>query len=646
MKASLPRLSPGTVTAVAALLAVAAACFVYADRAAPGRKAEERVDEWSESKPPHWRLVTRVWLPRAATINGWLALAAAAAVPWARRPLGGPTPPESRPDPAVSGASRLPEDSPRVRRLGWAAMALVAGLAAWSTGPRLGQSLWGDEARTLREFIVGQYHADDAGRLTFDEATWGDAFFNFRTPNNHVLFSVTARAAHRLLARPSTKPDAPYFSEWAMRLPAWLAGLGAIFSVAGLGAAFGWRRAGWVAAALLAMHPGFIRYAAEARGYAFLLAFGPLLLIALGRAVRTGCWRWWAMAAVLDFALVYTWPLGLHAVVVANLGAVAAVVFGRGRAAHDRVTLVLRWGLTALAAGAVWLQLFLPNLIQLRFWLRGESARGVPGDGGWIDALGTLLTGRVWHDADATNPLLTPWLRTWQSHPWLVGLTAVLVAAVLLAGAVAVWRRTPFFRWWLPALVVPPAVILIQAALSGSVLYPWYLMAAVPGVLLLMAIGLDTTAARLTASPAGRTAVLAAAVLGFALTGAQTRAHLRQHPIEPNREASLTVQPVINPHHPEYHRHVLTAGFLMRNTIYDPGVRAFETAAQLRDLIDEAARTGRDCVVIYGQRELARQVFPEIMALLDDPAVFEPVATLHGQEAYCTRHVVRHRATR
>ena len=646
MNTRLPRLTRGTVTAVAVLVAVAAACFVYADRAAPGRKAEERADEWSESKPPHWRIVTRVWLPRAAFLNGWLALAAAAVVPWAMRPAGGAATGASGPASAPGGPTGAKADAPRVRRWGWAAMAVLAGLAAWSTAPRLGQSVWGDEARTLREFIVGQYHADDAGGLKFDAATWGDAFFNFRTPNNHVLFSVAARASHQLLARPSTEPGSAYFSEWAMRLPAWLAALGAVFSVAGMGAVFGWRRAGWVAAALLVLHPGFVRYAAEARGYAFLLAFGPLLLIALARAVQTGRWRWWALAATLDFALLYTWPLSLHAVAVANLGAVAALVFGGGRAPRDRITQCLRWGLTALAAAAAWTQLFVPNIIQLRFWLRGTSAQGVPGDGGWIDAVGVMLTGRVWHEADAANPLLTPWVRTWQAHPWLVAAAGALLAGALLAGVVAAWRRTPLLRWWLPALLLPPAFILIQAGLSGSVLYPWYLMAAVPGVLLLLAIGLETAATRVTGSAAGQTALLGAGVLAFALTGAEARAHLRRHPIEPNREASLLVQPVINPRHPDYQRHVLTGGFLMRNTIYDPGVREFENVAQLRALMDEAGRTGRDFVVIYGQRELARQSFPEIMALLDDPAVFQPVATLHGQEAYCTRYVVRHAPAR
>lgn len=649
MKAGLKRPSWGTMAAVAVLLAVAVGSFWYADRAAPGRKSEERVAAAvAEGKSLHWRNVTRVWLPRAAFLNGWIALAVAALVPLARRPL---TPPaRDEPDPADgAGAAKFnapgapPDDPPRVRRLGWIAMVALAAVAGWSTAPRLGQSVWGDEGRTLREFIVGQYHAGPDGTLTFDEATWGDAFFNFRTPNNHVLYSLAARASHQMLARPPSGATDAYFSESAMRLPAWLAAMASVFCVAGLGAVLGWRRAGWVAAALLVLHPGFVRYAAEARGYAFLLVLVPVLVMALVRAGQTGRWRWWWLAALADFALLYTWPLSVHWVAVANLGGLAVLAFDRGRPLRDRVTLGMRWAVTVAVAAAVWVQLFLPNVIQLRIWLQGSSAQATPAPGQWLDALSVMATGRVWQDADAANPLLTPWSRSWAEHPWLVGLGGVLLLGALMAGLAAAWRKSPASRPWLPVLILPPLGLLAQSALSHSVLYPWYLMAGVPGALLLLALGLETAAGRLTASPMAQSVVLGAGVLVFALGGSEARHHLRHHPIEPNREAALRVQPVLNPHHPDYQRTVLTGGFLMCNTIYDPGVREFATVGELRALLEEADRSGRDFAVVYGQPALARQSFPEIMAVLDDPAVFQPVATLFGQEAYCTRLILRHR---
>ena len=645
MNVRLPKPGRGVLAAMLVLAAVAAAGLVYADRGAAGKKARERVAAAvRDGTPIHWRQVVRVWFPRAAGIGGCVLLGAAALLPWAGRPLRDQleTKPES-PGRAIPPAD--PAERAR-RRLGWLGVAAVAGIAAWMTAPRLVHSVWGDEERTLREFLVGQYRPGPDGRLVFDAATWGDAIFHYRTPNNHVLYSAAAQASHRWLGRPGTGPADAYFSEWAIRFPAWLAGMVAVAGVAGLGAVLGWRRAGWIAAALLALHPGFVRYAAEARGYAFLLAAAPLLIIALVRAGERGSWRWWCLAGALDFALLYTWPLSVHFVAVANACALLALAISRHRPGRDRVTLALRWAVTTLVAAAVWIVLFTPNVVQMIDWLHGPVARSAPGGPVWSDALSSLLTGRVWREADAANPWLTPWQRTCESDPWIVLLAAAFVGGSLVTGMVHAWRRTPSLRPWLPALTLPPLLTLIQATATHSVLYPWYLVVGVPGAMLLVAIGLDAAATRLTASAAMQAGVLAAGVLGFSVMNGETRHRLRHHPIEQNREAALLVQPVLDPNHPDYQRHVLTAGFLGRMTIYDPGVREFENADQLRTLMDEAQRTGRDLVVSYGQRELARQIFPEIMRVLDDPAVFEPLATLYGQEAFTTRFLVRHRAKR
>ena len=635
----LPRPTRAVVVAMAVLLLLAAGCFWYAEVAAAGPKAEQRLAAWVGEKPPHWHLVTRVWLPRVAWVNGWLIVAAAMVLPWAQRPVRSLVADDLS---AADDSGGLGRDGPRVRRWGWCGMVVLAGLAGWSTLPRLGQSVWGDEGRTLRECVVGQFFPGEDGALRFDEATWGDAFFHFRTPNNHVLYSVVARAWHEVWWRPRDGAGDAYFSEVALRLPAWLAGLAAVLGVARLGAVCGWRRAGWWAAAMLVLHPGFTRYAAEARGYAFLMALGPWLMVALMMAVRTGRWRWWLLAGACDFALMYTWPLSVHYVLVANGCALAAVVATGDRTGRERSVLGLRWGLTALAAAAVWAQLFVPCVIQLRYWLQGAGARVEAGGAGWVDALSLLMSGRVWAETDAANPLLMPWERMWPTQAWVVLLAGALILGGLLGGMVAGWRRTPALRGWLPVLVLPPAGIMAQAAFTGSVLYPWYIMIGVPGMMLALAIGLEAGATRLTRSAFGQTIVVASGIALWALIGAPVRHTLRHHPIEPNREAAWLVQPVINPYHPDYQKTVITAGFLMQNSIYDPGLREFKTVEELRALMEEAGRTGRDVAVTYGQPQLGRLVYPEIMAVLDDPAVFRPVAVLPGQEAYCTRHIVRH----
>lgn len=646
MTGRLPKIGRGVLAAMLGLMALAVAGLVVADRAAAGKKTQDRVAAAVRNGTPiHWRQVVRVWIPRAAGIGGGVLLVAAALLPWAGRALNGGNRKSNSMATEDPDAPEDPAERTR-RRLGWLGVAVIAGLAGWTTAPRLNHSVWGDEERTLREFLVGQYRPGPDGTLTFDAATWGDAFFHYRTPNNHVLYSAAAQASHRWLGKPGTGAGDAYFSEWAIRFPAWLAGMAAVAGVAGLGAVVGWRRAGWVAAALLALHPGFVRYAAEARGYAFLLAAAPILIIALVRAVERGGWKWWCLAGAMDFVLLFTWPLSVHFVVAANASALLALVIHRRWSGRERFTLGLRWAVTALVASACWIVLFTPNVVQMIDWLHGPAARGAPGGPVWSDALSSLLTGRVWREADAANPWLTPWQRTWSTQPASVVLAAVFVVGALGAGLVAAWRRTPALRPWLPAFTLPPLLTLAQATATHSVLYHWYLVVSVPGALLLIAIGFEAAATRLTRTPAGQAAVLGAGVLGYSILNGETRHHLRRHPIEQNREAALLVQPVINPHHPDYQRHVLTAGFLGRMTIYDPGVREFESAEELNALMAEARSSGRDLVVSYGQRELARQIFPEIMRLLDDPSVFEPLATLYGQEEFTTRFVVRHRPPR
>jgi hypothetical protein len=599
------------------------------ERRLRARTAENIEATIAGGRIPNHRLFTRVWLPRAALLSAIGAVALAAAWPLVRRRLGA----HRTADPGV--------ETDGFRRAGWWAMAALAGFAAWANAPRLGHSLWGDEENSLRRAIVGSFGRDGSGALEFRPATWQDTLFYYRDPNNHVLYSVAARATHTLLAKAPVAADETYFSEFAMRLPAFVAGALAVFSLAGLGAVVGWRRAGWVAAVLLVLHPWFVRYSTEARAYAFLLAGFPALVASFVLAARTGGWRWWIAAGALEWALLAAWPLSLHAVAAANLSALTLVWWRRPYPRADAVTRTVRWAAVSLAAAMLYLQLFLPHLIQLRAFLRRPRAMASLDTGGAADAFMALMTGRVWQDHDAGNPLLAPWARAWNDNPALVAAVLATLAAVFGAGLVRAWCNGRETRALLVALAAPPALMLGHGLLAGSLLLPWYLVPCLPGVLLLLAAGLDGTALRWAARPGSHTRIIAVGCLLFLALGAAQRERLRRHPIEPNREAARLVQPVLNPYHTDYQRSVLTGGFLMQISAYDPGVREFKDAAGLRQLIDEAHQSGRDFAVTYALPELGRRNFPDVMALLDDPAVFQRVATLHGLEPFCTRIVRR-----
>ena len=102
--------------------------------------------------------------------------------------------------------------------------------------------------------------------------------------------------------------------------------LGALSVMLGI---FGFGRAALLAPWILALHPWFLRYASEARGYVFLFLFGPLCVIALIRALQTGTWKWWLAFGLVEFCYLYFNASGIYVLVLLNCGAVAAFALNR-----------------------------------------------------------------------------------------------------------------------------------------------------------------------------------------------------------------------------------------------------------------------------------------------------------------------------
>ena len=52
---------------------------------------------------------------------------------------------------------------------------------------------------------------------------------------------------------------------------------------------------------LLVLHPWFMRFISEARGYAFVMLGSTALVGLLGRALQSGQWRWWLGFGFVEF---------------------------------------------------------------------------------------------------------------------------------------------------------------------------------------------------------------------------------------------------------------------------------------------------------------------------------------------------------
>jgi hypothetical protein len=296
---------------------------------------------------------------------------------------------------------------------------------------------------------------------------------SYDAPNNHVLHSVLV----------ALSIDAFGDEPWAIRLPAFLAGILVVPATYVAGRQLYGRESGLLAAALAAGSSVLVEYATNARGYS-VAALGVLMLLWLAAQQRhSPSPVGWAAFAVVAALGLFTVPTFLYALVVVLLWAATAVVRSDGHGA-------LGWSLATATASAIGLSTLLyvpimvlngPQVLIGNEFVRAQSwdelipaARDMISSA-WMLASRDLPVGVpvvLAASAGAATVLLEPGRR----HPAPLGVLLVAVAAVV----VLVQRVAPPPRVWLPFL---PLFFLVAAS--------W----AAPGVALLTRRGLPASSA-------------------------------------------------------------------------------------------------------------------------------------------------------
>ncbi len=514
-------------------------------------------------------------------------------------------------------------------------LAMIMFFSVVLNAPRLKQSLWGDEEWTMRHNVVGDYRVTKEGALKFSPVTWGEAIWSYRSPNNHCFFSVLSKASHTLLYRSQNSPEALYFSECAMRLPCLIAGLIALFLVYQLMSEWGFPRAGVIAAGLLTLHPWFVRYSTEARGYGLLFALWPLALLMLLRGLRTGEWRWWIAFGLCQWLLLSTWMLQIHWVIGMNVAAVGCL-WARRDDPHR--VLFRRWLFGCLIGALLTLPTLLPAVPQVLAWMKGE--RSMAGEPPWpwcIEATTWLLTGQRWITPEQVSPYCIGRDIEWPGQAIKLVFEFGIPAAFILAGALVFIRQSKQNWWMFVAMLLPFLTILLVALKWGSSLLPWYASPFLPALLMLMGLGIE----KATAILPGRWQTLATICL-MAVPGvfwANECGLLRTHDFEPTLAATKVTRTILNPKFIDTKRDPITVQFCTKRLGYDPACISIDQSSELVKLIEQSRQEHRSLFVHLGDARFARMRWPDIMALVDDKNLFESTAILYGMEHAQTRQV-------
>ena len=560
----------------------------------------------------HWEPDADVGIHTAALLNLGLLVVLALTAGWWTRPFA------SEPD--DDGPPRNPR--PWWRRL--VAPALVFLFATlYGASSFAAKSLWWDEMWAVKQCALGTWKPDkkNPDDLKFQPTTWKKCAFYYQKPTNHAPMSVLQKASLTLWQKVAHKK--PFeFNELVIRAPALIAsGIALVLLLQLCGLARGIP----VVAFLLYLHPMHLYYGVDARAYALIV---PLCLSAVlaerkiifakGRALWP--WIWLALSQA---AWIWVYPNAVLDVLV--LFIVLGVFLWRGESSRpDRITAVLRLLVTHVFAAALWLQLFLPNLMQARHWAGQENQGHQLNAGIFQDTLSQLAFGMNWGGfGDAVESKGLTSLLQVSGSPVVAGMLVVVFFGLALCGLAWALRHTPKTGWLLAAPLISSALYAAIGSVFGIYFYPRFVIATLP----VLIVGLSL-APHVFTDWSQKRRVIAYGILALYLVPTmRQRALIMTRPHSSGRDAAQYVQQWITAHPADKAPLVACYG-LGREvmSVYYPQVIPAGRATDLRALQQKARAEHRPLLVMQGYTMFNRTQLPDGMKLLDDRAQFAELA--------------------
>jgi hypothetical protein len=593
-------------------------------------KEERRIERFkTEGRVVAPEAYVPVWLYKGLQVNLLLAGAVLLASPWLGR--------TRKLEMSFRETSGISKTKP------WelAACVVLMTLAAWHHAPRLSQSMWGDEEFNASRFILDQPERQTNGAVKMEPRSWVTTLWNMRKPTNHLGYSAFARLTHDTFSKKTTAPSASWFSEALLRTPVFIAGLLLIPVL--FWALRVWGLTPWWALLMLMVHPWYLRFGVDGRGYGFVMLGVAFLIGALGKALQTGKWSWWVFFGTGQFFVMWSNMQAIYPCVALNLTALACLL-SRDLKSEARKLLTSRWLLANLLTVLIMVGYMAPCLPQMLEFIEKAEIKGSLDLRWWQDSFCAWLFGQPWHPWDEPeNPLRYAMLLSMQKLPWLHVLSMALVVILLVAGLLKLaWSKVqrPLLHFCLGA----PALMILHMSLAGDRPYDWYFTCFMPGLMVMAAAGAGALQRFVQPTPVSA-GILTVIWLGYAYVTREPRSLLRDHPLESTRESVAVYRSNANPRSPEIEKDVLSGALLMYTEGYDPALRRCKDLASLQALMQEADRSNRKLFINVGYLRYMRHSpgWQETYRFLEDPVNFEHIATFPGLLPYTTRDVFQYR---
>ncbi|MDB6140266.1 MAG: hypothetical protein JWO94_3338 [Verrucomicrobiaceae bacterium] len=561
----------------------------------------------------HWEPDADLGIHTAALLNiGLLALLAFTAGLW------------TRPFAAAAEDTVSPAHHRRPWWQGFAAPALVLLFAAlYGASSFAAKSLWWDEMWAVKQCSLGTWKPDKKNpeEVKFQPTTWKKCAFYYQKPTNHAPMSLLQKVSLTLWQKLTHRPPSD-FTELVIRAPALIAsGIAIVLLLRLCGLAGGMP----VMAGLLYLHPMHLHYGVDARAYALIVPLCLSAILAQRRILfRRGRTAWpWIWLALNQAAWIWVYPNAVLDVLV--LFIVLGVFLWRGEiSTKDRATALLRLLVAHVFAAALWLQLFLPNLMQARHWA-GKEDQGHQLNASIVeDTLSQLAFGMNWNGFGESIEArgLTSLVQV-SGSPIVASLLLVLFFALSLGGIIWAVRHTPKTGWLLAAPLISAVAYAAIGSLFGIYFYPRFVIATLP----VLVVGLSL-AGHVFSEWSQRRRLISCAILAlYLLPTMHQRSLIMTRPHSAPRDAARYVQQWISSHPAPQEPLVMCYG-LGREvmSVYYPKILPAASAADIAALEQRARAEHRPLLVIQGYTLFNRSQAADGMTLLDNRQLFAELA--------------------
>jgi 4-amino-4-deoxy-L-arabinose transferase-like glycosyltransferase len=274
---------------------------------------------------------------------------------------------------------------------------------------------------------------------------------DYSAPNNHIFHSLLVYIVYHIFGN----------HIWALRLPAFLAGVLTIPAIYMAGKVIYGKNSALISAALVACTPLLVNFSVNARGYTLMCLFSCLILWIAGILRKQSSFTGWILLCVLSILGFYTLPVMVYPVCAVYLWLFTSWVVNDIKS-NNRQSFIFSLIFTSLFTILITFFLYSPILIFGSGFSSITSNEFVQSQN-WLDFLQSVQSRipRVWED---WNYLIPPWLAyitilgfmllvvfEWRkfSHKIPVWIPTVISIAILIV----LQRVTPWPRVWLFLLV-------------------------------------------------------------------------------------------------------------------------------------------------------------------------------------------------